>query len=102
MGEILRGVGYDDDTIARVQDLVRKRGLGKDPEVQTLEDALCLVFLETQFDDLAARLDPEKLARRRRQDPEEDESRRHRPRRRPRPHRRCPHPPHPLTLSCVV
>ena len=61
MGEILRGVGYDDDTITRVQDLVRKRRLGKDPEVQTLEDALCLVFLETQFDDLAARLDPEKL-----------------------------------------
>ena len=60
-GEILSGVGYDDETIARVQDLVRKRGLGKDPEVQTLEDALCLVFLETQFDDLAARLDSEKL-----------------------------------------
>ncbi len=61
VGEILGGVGYDDDTIARVQDLVRKRGLGKDPEVQTLEDALCLVFLETQFDDLAARLDRDKL-----------------------------------------
>jgi hypothetical protein len=61
VGEILVGVGYDSATIARVQDLVRKRGLGKDPEVQTLEDALCLVFLETQFHDLAARLDPEKL-----------------------------------------
>jgi len=61
VGEILAGVGYDDETIARVQDLVRKRGLGKDPEVQTLEDALCLVFLETQFDDLAARLDQDKL-----------------------------------------
>ena len=61
VGEVLAAVGYDDQTIARVQDLVRKRGLGKDPEVQTLEDALCLVFLETQFDDLAARMDPEKL-----------------------------------------
>ena len=61
VGELLAGVGYDDDIIARVQDLVRKRGLGKDPEVQTLEDALCLVFLETQFDDLAARMDAEKL-----------------------------------------
>jgi len=40
---------------------VRKRGLGKDPEVQTLEDALCLVFLETQFHDLAARLEPDTL-----------------------------------------
>ena len=61
VGEIVASVGYDDATIARVQDLVRKRGLGRDQEVQTLEDALCLVFLETQFDDLAARMDPEKL-----------------------------------------
>jgi Domain of unknown function (DUF4202) len=29
--------------------------------VQALEDALCLVFLETQFHDLSARLDAEKL-----------------------------------------
>ena len=58
---ILERVGYDDATIARVQDLVRKRGLGKDPEVQTLEDALCLVFIETQLRDLAARLDPDTL-----------------------------------------
>jgi hypothetical protein len=61
VGDLLAAVGYDAETITRVQDLVRKRGLGKDPEVQTLEDALCLVFLETQFHDLAARLDPEKL-----------------------------------------
>jgi uncharacterized protein DUF4202 len=61
VGAILTSVGYDDGMIARVQDLVRKRGLGKEPEVQTLEDALCLVFLETQFDDLAARMDAEKL-----------------------------------------
>jgi hypothetical protein len=58
---ILREVGYDDATTARVQDLVRKRGLGTDPEVQTLEDALCLVFVQTQLRDLAARLDPETL-----------------------------------------
>jgi len=58
---ILREVGYDDTMIARVQNLVRKRGLGTDPEVQVLEDALCLVFIETQLRDLAARLDPEKL-----------------------------------------
>ena len=56
-----REVGYDDATTARVQDLVRKRGLGTDPEVQTLEDALCLVFVQTQLRDLAARLDPETL-----------------------------------------
>ena len=58
---ILAEVGYDDATITRVQDLVRKRGLGKDPEVQVLEDALCLVFAETQLGDLAQRVDPEKM-----------------------------------------
>ncbi len=29
--------------------------------MQVLEDAMCLVFIETQLADLAARLDPEKL-----------------------------------------
>ena len=56
VGEILAAVGYDTETIDRVQNLVRKRGLGRDPEVKTLEDALCLVFLETQFHDLALTL----------------------------------------------
>jgi len=60
-GEILREQGYDDATRARVQDLVRKRGLGRDPEVQTVEDALCLVFLETQLAEIASRMPDEKL-----------------------------------------
>jgi hypothetical protein len=44
-----------------VQDLVRKRRLKTDPEVQTLEDALCLVFVETQFTDLAGKLDEDHM-----------------------------------------
>ena len=36
--------------------IVAKRGLGTDPAVQTHEDALCLTFIELQFDDLAAQL----------------------------------------------
>lgn len=59
---ILRGAGYDDDTIGRVADLVRKRDLAHDADTQTLEDALCLVFVETQLDELAARLAPDKLS----------------------------------------
>jgi hypothetical protein len=62
VGEILETVGYDGSTIARVQNLVRKHGLGTDPEVQVLEDALCLVFIETQLGDFARRVKPEKLA----------------------------------------
>lgn len=61
VAEILRGAGYDETSIARVQDIVRKVGLGRDPGVQVHEDALCLVFLETQFDELAGRLDDGKM-----------------------------------------
>ena len=39
---------------------MRKQGLGSDPAVQVHEDALCLVFLRTQFDDLAERLGEDK------------------------------------------
>jgi hypothetical protein len=53
MGE----AGYGEAEIARVQAIVRKQGLGTDPEVQVHEDALCLVFLDTQFDALIAQVD---------------------------------------------
>jgi hypothetical protein len=51
--DILRDVGYEDDMIDRVQDLILKKRLKLDPEMQTLEDVLCLVFLETQFSEFA-------------------------------------------------
>ena len=44
-GGILREVGYDDATVGRVQALLRKERLKADPEVQLLEDVVCLVFL---------------------------------------------------------
>jgi hypothetical protein len=54
-GAILREAGYDDETIRRVQDLNLKKNFPADAETRTLEDALCLVFLEFQFADLAAK-----------------------------------------------
>ena len=60
-GAILREVGYDDDTIRRVQDLNLKKNFPTDGEVRVLEDALCLVFLEFQFAALAAKSDDEKM-----------------------------------------
>ena len=57
VGRIMRDAGYGDESIERVQAIVRKRGLGRDPAVQVHEDALCLVFLETQFDELTSSLD---------------------------------------------
>ena len=69
VGEILTGVGSDDATIVAVQDLVAKKGLGRGnrPDVdgrpdrfQVHEDALCLVFLTTQFDALGDKLGDDK------------------------------------------
>jgi hypothetical protein len=60
VGAILTAEGYDAAVVSRVQDIVQKRRLASDPEVQVFEDALCLVFLEDQLDELGARLDAEK------------------------------------------
>jgi Domain of unknown function (DUF4202) len=60
-GAILREVGYDAGTIRRVQDLNLKKHFPADPETRTLEDALCLVFLEFQFAGLAAKSDDDKM-----------------------------------------
>lgn len=49
--EILREVGYDEETIERVKFLLAKKKLKSDPESQALEDAACMVFLENYFDD---------------------------------------------------
>jgi len=54
-GEILREAGYDENAIHRVQDLHLKKNFPNDSETQILEDALCLVFLEFQLADLAAK-----------------------------------------------
>lgn len=60
-GEILRDVGYDEETVSRVQSLLRKEHLKKNPDTQTLEDVVCLVFLEDYFSDFAREHDEEKL-----------------------------------------
>jgi Domain of unknown function (DUF4202) len=60
-GEILREAGYEEDVIGRVQDLNLKTHFPNDPESRVLEDALCLVFLEFQFAELAARSDDDKM-----------------------------------------
>jgi len=60
-GEILREVGYDDETIRRVQALNLKKNFPADAECRVLEDALCLVFLEFQLADLAAKTGDDKM-----------------------------------------
>jgi len=55
--EVLKSVGYDDATRERVKAINLKSGLGKDAEVQVIEDALCLVFLEEQYEDFRQKKD---------------------------------------------
>jgi hypothetical protein len=59
--EILTEVGYDEETIQRVRDLNLKKLLGRDADSQVLEDALCLVTLQYQLADLAAKTEPGKM-----------------------------------------
>lgn len=61
--EILHDVGYDVTTLSRVVDLNLKKNIKTDPDCQTLEDALCLVFLKHQFADLVAETESEKMIR---------------------------------------
>ena len=62
-GEILGGAGYDAQQIQRVQALVRKEMLKRDPETQLLEDVGCLVFLEHYFAGFAQKHDEATLLR---------------------------------------
>jgi hypothetical protein len=57
-GMILRDVGYDEEMVDRVQRLNLKK---RDPETDVLEDALCLLFLETQFEETLAKTGDEKM-----------------------------------------
>lgn len=61
VAEILEGVGYEPEVVDRVQAIVEKRGLGSDAAMQVHEDALCLVFLETQLAGTVDRLGPAKV-----------------------------------------
>lgn len=61
--QILAKVGYDQKVIDRVRQLNLKEELKSDPEVQLLENALCLVFLEFEFARFCERHDDEKTVR---------------------------------------
>lgn len=61
VGELLAAVGYDSVTIARVQALVRRDRLASDAGSQAVEDAACLVFIETQLADVSTILEHDHL-----------------------------------------
>ena len=52
--EIMAQCGYDEPSIQKVKRMLRKRGLKKEPESQTIEDVACLVFLESYFSEFVS------------------------------------------------
>lgn len=48
--DVLHNLGYEEAIIQRVKSILLKRGIKQDPEVQVMENALCLVFLQFQYE----------------------------------------------------
>ena len=63
LGEIMTAAGYEPQDAGRVSALVRKERLRSDPEVQMLEDVVCVVFLDHYLDDFMGKTNEAKLAR---------------------------------------
>jgi hypothetical protein len=59
--EIMASAGYSSDEQQRVRSIILKKNISADPDTQTLEDGLCLVFLETQFEELKRKTPDDKM-----------------------------------------
>jgi hypothetical protein len=59
--ELLEAAGYDPATIEATARVIRKERPRSNADSQALEDALCLVFLETQLDMDWERIDDDKM-----------------------------------------
>jgi hypothetical protein len=55
--------GYGEADRARVATLLRKEGIKRNPEMQTLEDVICFVFLRHYFAEFAAKHPDEEVLR---------------------------------------
>lgn len=58
---LLIQVGFSADTIERVAFLLQKKQLKRDDGTQTLEDVICLVFLEHYYEDFFQKHSDEKI-----------------------------------------
>lgn len=65
--QILKAMGYDELFIDAVRRIILKRGLGtgspETADVQTMEDALCLAFIEHELDEFSSKHDDVTLER---------------------------------------
>ncbi len=60
VARLMQEEGYSQDMIDHLRQIMRKRDF-QDPVTQCVEDALCLVFLETQFADLRKKTPDDKM-----------------------------------------
>jgi len=59
--EIMEEAGYGAEQIDRVKQIIQKQKIKVDSEVQVMENALCLVFLEFQYEDFYPKHDADKV-----------------------------------------
>jgi hypothetical protein len=62
-GELMLQAELEEETIKAVQRIIQKKQLRTDHEVQVMENALCLVFLQFQYDDFLQKHDDETMIR---------------------------------------
>ena len=62
-GKLMTAAGYNEEEIKTVQHILLKENLRKDGVVQVMENALCLVFLQFQYEDFIAKHDDEMVIR---------------------------------------
>jgi hypothetical protein len=59
--DAMKETGYSDEQIARVRQIILKQKIKVDADVQTMENALCLVFLEFQYEEFYPKHPAEKV-----------------------------------------
>jgi hypothetical protein len=58
-GNLMKQAGYDIAEIERVSQIILKKRIKVDADVQTMENALCLVFLQYQYEDFRKKYENE-------------------------------------------
>lgn len=61
LGGAMSAAGYPEASVQKARSLILRKNHAADPEGQTLEDAACLVFLETEFAEFAAKTPDDKV-----------------------------------------
>jgi len=58
---MMKEAGYGEGPVAKAKSLLVRKNLASDAEGQTLEDAACLVFLQFEFGEFAAKTEQDKM-----------------------------------------